>query len=140
MRHDKIIAAGPIGSARLHPRSFTCTCCETIEHRISDQLPYDWAVEIIDGREYAFCAECKIDLPGHHTAAGTLATRLGVASQLDAAELVEMDEHDLRYARMLAAIGTGERIGRRILPVLIGAIVLVGSGSVAQLGTRWIMM
>lgn len=137
MRHDKITAAP---ATRLQPRIFTCTCCETIEHRTTDQLPHGWEVEVIDGREYAFCTECKIDLPGHHMPAGATATRLGITSQLDATEMVDLDEHDLRYARMLAAIGQGERIGRRVLSMLIVGIVVVGSGSAAQLGARWIMM
>jgi len=138
MRHDKITAAGSV--CHLQPCVFICTCCDRHEHRLTHQPPAEWSIETIDGAAYAFCADCSLDLPGTRGAAGAMATRIGVASQLDVAELSEVDEEDLRHARRLVGIAQAERVGRQVLPMLLGVIALLGSFSVVQHGLRWIAM
>jgi hypothetical protein len=126
MRHDKISTSD---SMPLQPCVFICTCCEINEHSLTEQLPQGWSIEFIDGTGYAFCEDCAIDLPGHHNAAGAFATRIGVASQLDAAEMLDMDEDDRRHAQRLAGIARAERVGRHVFPMLLAVMVLLGAAS-----------
>lgn len=136
MRHDTITAAA-LAPQALQPRIFICACCETHEHRPDEVAPAGWVIEIIDGTGYAFCGECKIDVPGR---AGPLATRLGTNSPLDLAELFECDEETFRDAQRMAGLAQVERAGRIAMPILLGAICLgIAICGIAQ-GTKWIMM
>lgn len=137
MRHDKISTAH---GSPVQPRIYTCTCCEMVEHTLTSVAPQGWEVELIDGTAYAFCEDCKIDLPEGRRSAGVTATRFGVTSQLDAMELLDLDEEDRRYARQLARIATAERIGQPFLSLMITAIALIGSASVVQHSIRWIFI
>lgn len=139
MRHEKFTAAAAAPQS-LQPTVFICTCCETHEHTLTEELPQGWAVEFIDGQGYALCEDCQIDLPFPRRPAGALATRRGVTSALDHAELFECDEDILMQAQHLAGIARAERIGRVIMPILLGAICLgLAVCGLAQ-GTKWITM
>jgi hypothetical protein len=139
MRHEKITAAAAAPKS-LQPTIFICTCCETNEHNLTEELPQGWAVEFIDGHGYAFCDSCKIDLPGQRRPAGALATRRGVTSPLDLEELLECDEETMRHAQRLAGIAQAERIGRAVMPILLGAICLGIAVCGLVQGTKWITM
>jgi hypothetical protein len=140
MRHDKIIAAGPIGSARPHPFVFVCTCCEIEGHAPEPVAPAGWAIEYIDGRTYALCDDCKIDLPDADRPAGAMSTRVGVTSPLDAAEQFEWDEDDIRHAQRMIGIARAEQIGRQAMPLMLVAILAMSGVAMLAQGTKWITM
>ncbi len=134
MRHDKIIAA------RANPFVFLCTCCEVEGHSPGPAAPAGWAIEYIDGKSYALCDDCKIDMPEAERPAGVTSTRAGVPSQLDIAEQFEWDEEDIRHAQRIIGIARAERIGRAALPAMLVVIGLISSFSIAQHSIRWISM
>lgn len=137
MRHDKINAAA-VAPKSLRPSIFICTCCETSEHSLSEDLPPEWSIEFLDGTAYAFCGDCKIDVPDENGTPSPLTTRLGVTSPLDLADLIECDPESLRHMSQYAAFAAVERIGRAIMPALLTAIGLGIAACMVAQGTKWI--
>lgn len=132
MRHDRITAA------RIQPSVFICECCDAHEHTLSQHAPQGWAVEYFDGQGYAFCPDCQGDLQSAHFSPSATAMRLGPASHLDEAEFHAWDEEDRRYVHRVAAFAEAERLGRIVMPILLGAIAIGLTLCALSQGARWI--
>ncbi|MCJ1959625.1 hypothetical protein [Novosphingobium mangrovi (ex Hu et al. 2023)] len=58
MRHD---CANTLRRAAKPIVSFECTGCERIHFKVTEPLPENWSIEIIDEEEHAFCQYCTAE-------------------------------------------------------------------------------